>query len=90
MLLKEVFTWDEDNEMKTNITWTGMVKRGGDFNPDNGNWEWFMLDPVNQMVMKRGGATDQDDVVLGCNVCHSAAPTRGGGDYVFNHPELGF
>ena len=21
----------------------GMVKRGGDFNPDNGGWEWFML-----------------------------------------------
>ncbi len=90
VLAKETYELD-DSDQKTNITWTGMVKRGGDFNPDNGNWEWFMMDPTGQVVLARGGATNNmTGDPLGCNGCHSAAANGGGGDFVFNHDGLGF
>jgi hypothetical protein len=50
-----------------------MAKRGNDFNPDNGDWEWFMLDATGS-ITTRGGLT-----MVGCNNCHSTATT----DYSF-------
>ena len=88
VLMKEMYDLDDNNE-KTGVVWTGMVKRGGDFNPTYGNWEWFMMNPGTQEVLVRG-AVDGNGDPLGCNGCHSAAAGSGGGDFVFNHEGLGF
>jgi len=50
-----------------------MVKRGNDFNPTNGDWEWFILDATGS-ITTRGGLS-----MTGCNNCHSTATT----DYSF-------
>jgi hypothetical protein len=54
----------------------GMVKRGNNFNPSVGNWEWFMLN-ANGTIAKdasgnsiRGGATLMGGM---CNNCHVKA-----------------
>lgn len=61
-----------------------MVKRGNNFNPNAGNWEWFMLMPdgkiatdANGMQM-RGGASMMGGM---CNSCHGGASTK---DFVFS------
>ena len=68
-----------------------MVKRGGDFNSDNGSWEWFMLDPSDHSILineenkpVRGGAE------MGCNSCHSLAAGEQGIDYIFKHQHAPF
>jgi hypothetical protein len=61
---------------------TAMVKRGNDFNPNGGDWEWFMLnadgsiatDPSSGMKMR--GASLMNGM---CLQCHSA----GSIDYTF-------
>ncbi|MBR9861014.1 cytochrome P460 family protein [bacterium] len=56
--------------------YTGMVKRGNDFNPNYGNWEFFVLDE-NSEIISRGGT----DLMGGaCTGCHSQADNN---DYVF-------
>ncbi|RMH68422.1 MAG: hypothetical protein D6675_16065 [Gemmatimonadetes bacterium] len=57
---------------------TAMVKRGDDFNSENGNWEWFMRGADGTYV--RGGAE------MGCNGCHANATGENGTDYVFTQP----
>lgn len=52
-----------------------MVKRGGSFNPNHQNWEWFQLE-TNGGIKSRS-ASD------GCNSCHSKAKSL---DYVFTKP----
>jgi len=88
VLAKEVYEADSLGN-KSNITWTAMAKRGGDFNPDFGGWEWFMItDPMDddiRTVMR--GADLMNNM---CNGCHSTADINSGGDYVFDHPNLGF
>ena len=69
---------------------TGMVKRGSDFNPDYGSWEWFMLDPDTLDIMTDvdGNIARGANLMNGmCNGCHFAAnPTSGNGiDLVFKH-----
>ena len=63
---------------------TAMVKRGGNFNPEHGGWDWFMLDPSNLSIKGRGA-----DLMDGmCNGCHkSAQEPKYGKDYVFKHPD---
>ena len=56
--------------------WTGMIKRGGGFNPSAGDWEWFMMDPVTMVVNDRGA-------LAMCIGCHSAGSTT---DYVLSYP----
>jgi hypothetical protein len=59
-----------------------MVKRGNDFSPNGGDWEWFMLnadgsiatDPSSGMKMR--GASLMNGM---CLQCHSA----GSVDYTF-------
>ena len=70
-----------------------MVKRGGDFNPDNGGWEWFMLDPNDYSILM----DDQNMPVRGadllggaCNSCHGLATDDLGADYVFKHQHAPF
>ena len=77
VILKEV---EEDSEI-TEIT--AMVKRGGAFNADNSNWEWFMLDPSTRTIMDQGA----DLMGNMCNSCHQSAKNPDfGKDYVFKYP----
>jgi len=63
---------------------TVMVKRGADFNPEHGAWEWFMLDPATLAIAGQGA--DLGDGM--CNSCHaSAKEAEFGKDYVFKHPD---
>jgi mono/diheme cytochrome c family protein len=63
---------------------TAMVKRGDEFDPVNGNWEWFMLNPADLTIAGRGA-----DLMDGmCRSCHSQANTPGTGvDFVFGHAD---
>ena len=89
ILIKETFTYtDGPNGLEKTITGpTGllaMVKRGGDFNPDNNGWEWFMLEPDLSGVIAQG---EMPNGAAGCNACHSKAETQmGGWDYTFPKP----
>lgn len=61
---------------------TAMVKRGGDFNPANNGWEWFMLNADGTIAKdsqgnELRGATLNDG---SCGACHSYAAT----DFIFS------
>ncbi len=57
---------------------TSMVKRGNGFNPDGGDWEWFMLNANGSIAteaatgMKMRGSNLMDGMCMGC---HQAAST---------------
>jgi hypothetical protein len=61
---------------------TAMVKRGNDFNPSGGDWEWFMLNANGSIAtdaasgMKIRGASLMNGM---CVSCHTAGST----DYAF-------
>ena len=84
IFVKEVTSWQSGEKVFSS---TGgllaMVKRGEDFNPGNGDWEWFELNPDLSEIIARSANLMND----GCNSCHSlAASQSGGGDSVFPHP----
>lgn len=86
VIVKEV----EQNGAITELA--AMVKRGGDFNDDNQNWEWFMLDPATATVIEdpQGNPERGADLMAGmCNSCHKLAETGSneGRDYVFFHQD---
>ena len=83
ILIKETFTW-EDGKQKFAETGgiLAMAKRAGEFNPDSGGWEWFMLAP-DSSIASRGGAEMMDGM---CNGCHAMAKGAEGADHVFPHP----
>lgn len=63
-----------------------MVKRGGNFNPEHGDWQWFLIDTDLSDITDLGDGP-------GCTGCHSKAgsdtetdPSFMGKDYVFYHP----
>jgi Cytochrome P460 len=61
---------------------TGMVKRGNDFNPTGNDWEWFMLMPDGTIAEQDGMKTRGADLMGGmCVGCHSSVKTD---DYVFS------
>ncbi|MCB2211679.1 cytochrome P460 family protein [bacterium] len=62
-----------------NGTYLAMAKRGADFDPNNGDWEYFMLD-ASASIMNRSG--DNPDDFAGCIGCHASAQT----DFIFEHP----
>lgn len=63
---------------------TAMVKRGNNFNPSAGNWEWFMLMPDGSIatdgtgMAMRGGASMMGGM---CNSCHAGASSQ---DFTFS------
>lgn len=62
---------------------TAMVKRGNDFNPNGGDWEWFMLNPDGSIATDPSSETKMRGANLMngmCVSCHAAAST----DYVFH------
>jgi hypothetical protein len=81
VLVKETFTYSESREKmfadKGGIT--AMVKRemsDGEFNPDGGGWEWFIINPDDMSIVGRGADLGA------CSDCHGKAKQ----DYVFEHP----
>lgn len=79
MLAKEVRDIDQNI-----IGMTALVKRGAGFDPDNGDWEYFVLDTADYSVEARGTGAE----VMGgmCVGCHNGANSAGNGmDYVFAH-----
>ncbi len=62
---------------------TALVKRGNNFSPNGGDWEWFMLSPDGKIMtgennMKMRGANLMDGMCAGC---HAGAAAK---DYVFS------
>jgi hypothetical protein len=66
------------------IELVAMVKRGGQFNPEGGNWEWFMLDPATQKILVQDNKPVRGAIAM-CNGCHSVATDTAGIDFVFSH-----
>ena len=60
------------------IEMTAMVKRGNNFNPDNNDWEWFMLNMDGTAIADRGAG------LMGgmCGMCHGAGAKNK--DFVFS------
>lgn len=54
---------------------TAMVKRGGDFNGSNRNWEWLILGADGKVMDRGAGLMDNM-----CNGCHAQNASK---DYVF-------
>ena len=86
VIVQEVL--DGDNIIEV----TGMVKRGSDFNPDNGFWEWFVIDAESETVLSDAQGNPLRGAQLSnnsCNQCHSdATPDNALGiDHVFRHDD---
>jgi hypothetical protein len=61
--------------------YTAMVKRGNEFSPTGGDWEWFMLMPDGSIAQDNGMPMRGADLMGGmCAACHTAATT----DFVFS------
>lgn len=62
---------------------TGMVKRGNNFAPSGGDWEWFMLAPDGTIATDGDGNPMRGANLMGgmCISCHTQASNK---DYVFS------
>jgi hypothetical protein len=71
-----------NNPAGTVNEFTGMVKRGNNFNPSGNDWEWFMLMPDGTIASQDGMKTRGADLMGGmCVGCHSSNKSK---DYVFS------
>jgi hypothetical protein len=64
------------------IEMTAMVKRGNNFNPENNDWEWFMLNE-DGTIMTASGSEMRGAKLMGgmCGACHSQVKSS---DFVFS------
>lgn len=63
------------------VQYTAMVKRGNGFNPNTGDWEWFMLMGEGQIAMDNGMEVRGASLMNGmCGNCHAGVANQ---DYVF-------
>lgn len=62
---------------------TAMVKRGNNFAPSGGDWEWFMLMPDGSIATDADGNPMRGADLMGgmCVSCHTQASDK---DYVFS------
>lgn len=62
---------------------TAMVKRGNGFNPNAGDWEFFMLKPDGTIASDTSGMVMRGANLMGgmCGSCHGGAS---GKDYIFS------
>jgi len=61
---------------------TAMVKRGNNFNPDNNDWEWFMLTPDGEIAEDNGMVMRGAALMQGmCGGCHTQAANQ---DFIFS------
>lgn len=68
-----------------------MVKRGGQPNPNNGNWEFFVLDPANPaQIMVDATGSELRGALANCVSCHASAVDDKGIDFVFKHADAPF
>lgn len=64
------------------IEMTAMVKRGNNFNPDNNDWEWFMLNEDGTIKIDQGAELRGAKLMDGmCGACHSSAKSK---DFLFS------
>lgn len=63
--------------------YTALAKRGNNFNPSGGDWEFFMLKPDGSIATDENGAPMRGSNLMNgmCLGCHSAASSK---DYVFS------
>ena len=61
---------------------TAMAKRGNNFNPDGGDWEWFLLNPDGSIATDDAGNQRRGADLGQCLNCHSAGAAST--DYVFS------
>ncbi len=60
---------------------TAMVKRGNNFNPTAGDWEFFMLMPSGEIATDANGPLRGANLLNGmCAGCHTGAAAK---DYIF-------
>jgi len=71
------------NPDKTINEFTGMVKRGNNFNPNFGDWEFFMLTPTGSIATDASGIAMRGASLMGgmCAGCHTGASTK---DFIFS------
>ena len=64
---------------------TAMVKRGNDFNPNGGDWEWFVLNPDGTIAQDGDGNVLRGASLMGgmCLGCHTEAASK---DFAFSKP----
>ena len=56
---------------------TAMVKRGNGFNPDNNDWEWFMLEPDGKIARDNSLELRGAKLMGGmCGSCHLQASSK--------------
>ncbi|WP_053979256.1 cytochrome P460 family protein [Marinagarivorans algicola] len=84
VLVKDI---TKDDEIKQVVA---MVKRGGNFDAANGNWEYFMLDPSDPTVIAKMEGNEVRGAVAMCIGCHSKAKDDTGTDFVFKHSNAPF
>ncbi len=70
------------NPGKTVDEYTAMVKRGNGFNPDRGDWEFFMLTNSGSIASDSTGSPMRGANLMGgmCGSCHNAASAK---DFIF-------
>ena len=71
------------NPDKSVDEYTGMVKRGNNFNPNFGDWEFFMLTPTGAIATDAGGAPMRGANLMNgmCAGCHTGASNK---DFIFS------
>jgi len=61
--------------------YTAMVKRGNNFNPNNNDWEWFVITADGKIAKDGSNVMRGANLMNGmCGGCHSGAKDK---DYVF-------
>lgn len=62
---------------------TAMVKRGNNFNPNTGDWEFFMLMPDGKIAKDGSGNPMRGAALMGgmCGSCHAQVAYK---DYIFS------
>lgn len=78
IILKENFS-AESGKPGTPISVTAMIKRGKDYDPGKGNWEYLQFDAKGNILLQ--GNSSNSAVSENCANCHSHVENR---DYIFS------
>jgi len=80
--VKETYTYDgEGNRVLADpMGLLGLVKREPGFDADDGDWEYFNIDPADLSTIASGADLGS------CKGCHTLADADVGTDYIFAHP----
>jgi hypothetical protein len=78
VILKENFS-SESGRPGMPISVTAMIKRGSDYDPGKGNWEYLQFDAQGKIILQ--GNSNNSVVSKNCANCHGHVESR---DYVFS------